>query len=386
MATAQQRHDPVGLPQLVGSQDHDLILRVTERARRIVHIPEVLYHWRVLPGSAAGDTEAKPYAVEAGRRAVQDHLDRLGIDAAATVGPYGSYRVRRSLPAERVVSIVIPTMGSSSIVWGRPRALVVDAVRSALTHSTHGNVEVVIVYDEPTPPAVLEELREVAGNRLVLVPFREKFNYSRKVNFGVLASTGDRLVILNDDVEVSTPGWLDELLGPLEEPDVGLTGAKLLYSSTTIQHAGLAYLRGGYQHPYRYTPHTAPGEFGVLALNHEVSGVTGACVGMRRETFFEVGGLAEGLPESFNDVDFCYKMLLLGYRIVYMAHCELFHFESQTRDPTATAADTRFMRSRWGVPTRDPYMPVFPHMPKTEAEIRQARVKAERKRLAQLGK
>jgi GT2 family glycosyltransferase len=239
----------------------------------------------------------------------------------------------------------------------------------------------VIVYDEPTPPAVLDELRDIAGARLVLVPFREPFNYSRKVNFGVLASTGDRLVVLNDDVEVITPEWLDDLLGPLEEPDVGLTGAKLLFSSTAIQHAGLAFTRGGYHHAYRFASSKSAGEFGILAVNREVSGVTGACVGLRRETFFEIGGLAEGLPESFNDVDFCYKMLRFGYRILYMAHCELFHFESQTRIPTANVEDTRFMRARWGVPRRDPYTPVFPHMPKTAAQKRAASVREARKRL-----
>ena len=364
-----------------GSQDHDLILRVTERARRIHHISEVLYHWRVVPGSAAGDTEAKPYAAEAGRRAVEDHLARSGVDGTVELGPYGLYRVRRSLPAERRVSIVIPTLGSSTMVWGRSRVLVVEAVRSALAQTRHDNVEVVVVYDEPTPRAVLDDLMTIAGNRLVLVPFKEKFNYSRKVNFGVLASTGDRIVVLNDDVEVRSDDWIEELVAPLEEPGVGLTGAKLFFSSTAIQHAGLAYLRGGYQHPFHKMPGDTPGPFADLFATREVSGVTGACVAMRRETFFEVGGLAEGLPESFNDVDFCYKVLRLGYRILYMAHCELFHFESQTREPTAMPADVRFMRRRWGVPERDPYMPVFPNMPLTAAEKRRIRLRAERKRL-----
>ena len=365
-----------------GSQDHDLILRVTEKARRIVHIPEVLYHWRVIPGSAAGDTEAKPYAVEAGRRAVQDHLDRLDIEATVSIGPFNMFRVHRKLPVDRRVSIVIPTRGSSALVWGRRRAMVVEAVRSALGQTTHADLEVVVVYDDPaTPTEVLDELRQVAGDRLVLVPFTEKFNYSRKVNLGVLASSGDRIVVLNDDVELRTPEWLDELVGALEEPDVGLTGAKLMFSSTSIQHAGLAFLRGGYMHPYRLLPLSSPGPFGELVVNREVSGVTGACVAFRRETFLEVGGLAEGLPESFNDVDFCYKMTRAGYRILYMAHCLLFHFESQTRDPKPYAADTVFMRRRWGVPARDPYTPVFPHMPPTLAEKREMKARARRRSL-----
>jgi GT2 family glycosyltransferase len=364
-----------------GSQDYDLILRVTEQARRIVHIPEVLYHWRAIEGSAAADAGAKPYAIEAGRRAVQEHLERSGIDATVSIGPYGPHRIHRRLPADRFVSIVIPTRGSSSLVWGRSRVLVVESVRSALAHTTHEQLEVVVVYDEPTPQSVLDELREIAGERLVLVPFLEKFNYSRKVNLGVLASTGDRIVVLNDDVDVQTPEWLDELLAPLEEPDVGLTGAKLLFSSTAIQHAGLAFLRGGYHHPYRLMPNDNGGRFGALTVNREVSGVTGACVGLRRETFLEVGGLAEGLPESFNDVDFCYKILRAGFRILFMAHCELFHFESQTRDPKANAEDTHFMRRRWGIPGRDPYMPDYPNLPPTRADTRRQEARAQRRRL-----
>ena len=367
-----------------GSQDHDLVLRVTEKARRIVHVPEVLYHWRAIQGSAAADAEAKPYAIEAGRRAVQDHLDRCGIDATVTVGPFGPFRVHRRLPADRLVSIVIPTRGSSSLVWGRRRALVVESVRSALAHTTHERVEIVIVYDEPTPESVLSELRKIAGDRLVLVPFREKFNYSRKVNVGVLASNGDRIVVLNDDVELRTPEWLDELVAPLEEPDVGLTGAKLLFSSTAIQHAGLAFMRGGYHHPYRLMPNVDGGRFGMLVVSREVSGVTGACVALRRETFFDVGGLAEGLPESFNDVDFCYKVQRLGLRILYMASCELFHFESQTRDPKPYIEDTRFMRNRWGTPVMDPYTPDYPNMPPTLAEKQHLKRLAEKRRLRSL--
>jgi glycosyltransferase involved in cell wall biosynthesis len=364
-----------------GSQDYDLVLRVTEKSRRIVHIPEVLYHWRAIQGSAAAAADAKPYAVEAGRRAVEEHLQRIGIPATVSIGPFGPHRIHRKLNPERRVSIVIPTRGSSSLVWGRSRVLVVEAVRSALAQTTHPHVEFVLVYDEATPESVLDGLREIAGDRLVLVPFREKFNYSRKVNAGVVASTGDRVVVLNDDIEVRTPEWLDELVAPLDEPDVGLTGARLLFSSTAIQHVGLAFSRGGYHHPYRLMPSDNAGRFGMLVVNREVSGVTGACVAFRRETFYEVGGLAEGLPESFNDVDFCYKILRADYRILYLGNCELFHFESQTRDPKPNADDTVYMRRRWGVPTRDPFTPEFPNMPQTAAERRRQDRLDERRRL-----
>ncbi|TQK72251.1 glycosyltransferase [Nocardioides sp. SLBN-35] len=350
-----------------GAQDHDLVLRVTERARRIVHIPEVLYHWRMLAGSAAGDGGAKPYALDAGRRAIQDHLSRVGIDGTVElVGP-GRYHTRRVLPPERRVSIVIPTRGSATLLWGRRTTLVTRAVRSALAATEHANLEVVVVYDTDTPEAVLGELYDIVGERLVLVPFDEPFNYSKKVNLGVLASTGDRLLILNDDVEVRSEQWLEELLAPLEQPDVGMTGARLLYSSTAIQHVGLAYSYGRYRHAYRRSPGDVQGGWGKTAVvDREVSGVTGACVGIRREVYFEVGGHTEQLREDFNDVDFGYKLSAAGYRILVLAHCELFHFESQTREAIPDPDDTRFLRGRWGIPWRDRYTPVYPNLPRPE--------------------
>lgn len=366
-----------------GSQDHDLILRVTEAARRIVHIPVVLYHWRTIPGSAAAALDAKPYATEAGRKAVAEHVQRVGIDAEVLVKQTGIYIVRRRpVSSEHRVSVVIPTIGSSAMVWGRSRVLVVEAVRSAIANATHPeNLEIVVVYDDPTPPAVLDQLREVAGEALVLVPFHERFNYSRKVNFGVLASTGDRIILLNDDVEVITEGWVDELIGPLDEPDVGMTGGKLLYSSTAIQHAGLAYSHGGYHHPFSELGRDFPGLFGETLVKREVTGLTGACIAMRREVYLEVGGLPEGLPVSFNDVDLSYKVRRAGYRMLYLPDCEMFHFESQTREARAFPEEVRFMRTRWGIPDRDPFTPVYPNLPPTPAERKRRIIEAQRKRL-----
>lgn len=350
-------------PGFEGSQDHDLILRVTERARRIVHLPEVLYHWRVSPKSAAADPDAKPYALEAGRRAVQEHLDRTGILGEVSVGPHGRYVISRQLPAERRVSIVIPTIGSGGLIWGEQRCFVTEAVRSALAHTEHENLEVVVVYDAPTPTSVLDELAGIAGDRLVLVPFLEPFNYSRKVNLGVLASTGDRLILLNDDTEVRSSRWVEELVAPLEEPDVGATGAKLFFSDTTLQHAGIAASNGEFRHPYRRSLEETPGKAGMLLINREVTGVTGACLAIRRDLFLDLGGLCEQLPHSFNDVDFSYKVRASGHRIVALASCELFHFESQTREPVRRPWEMRFVRNRWGAAGRDAYTPEYPELP-----------------------
>lgn len=352
-----------------GSQDHDLILRVSERSRRIVHIPEVLYHWREVTGSAAGDAEAKPYALEAGRRAVQEHLERVGIAGAAEIGGPGHLRIHRPLPGARRISLIIPTIGSSALVWGRERVLVVEAVRSALERTRHVDIEVVVVYDEPTPAPVLDELADIAGDRLLLVPFREPFNYSRKINFGVLASSGDRVVLLNDDTQVRTDDWLEDLVAPLEEPDVGMTGAKLFFSSNTVQHAGIACSRGFYIHPWATAPAGEPGNFAGLLINREVSGVTGACAALRREVFLEVGGLTENLPEAFNDVDFSYKLRTAGYRILALAQPELFHFETLSRESKLVKDwEYDYIRARWGYPVRDDYLPAYPNLPKTKAE------------------
>lgn len=344
-----------------GSQDHDLALRVGEVARRVVHIPEVLYHWRAVVGSASADINAKPYATIAGARAVQDHMDRLGLPAEVGQGPVpGHYRVTRRLDPSVRVSVVIPTIGQSDLIWGSRRVLVVEAVRSLLAHTDHPELEVVVVYDEPTPESVLDSLREVAGDKLVLERFTRPFNYSEKMNVGCLRATGERLVFLNDDVEVISDGWLEQLVAPLDEPDVGLTGARLYFSDATVQHAGHAYTGGHYLHPYRDLPRSSYGPFGALIINREASGVTAACAAMRRDTFLEIGGFSEVLPANFNDVDLCYKVRGQDLRIVYVAAVELFHFESRSRERAVHDWERVQVQARWGVPDEDPYVRGLP--------------------------
>jgi O-antigen biosynthesis protein len=333
-----------------GSQDHDLALRVGEVARHVVHIPEVLYHWRAVVGSASADINAKPYATIAGAKAVQDHMDRLGLAAKVGQGPVpGHYRITRSLDPAVRVSVVIPTIGQSDLIWGSRRVMVVEAVRSLLARTSHPNLEIVVVYDVPTPESVLRELEEIAGDKLVLERFTRPFNYSEKMNVGCLRASGDRLVFLNDDIEVISDGWLEQLVAPLDEPDVG-----------TVQHAGHAYGRGHYLHPYRDSPRVSYGPFGALIINREASGVTAACAAMRRNTFVEVGGFCEALPANFNDVDLCYKVLGQGERIVYVASVELYHFESRSRERAVHDWERAIVRGRWGIPQLDPYVPDGP--------------------------
>ncbi len=344
-----------------GSQDHDLALRVTEQARQVVHVPEILYHWRAVPGSAAGDVNAKPYAWEAGRRAVDEHLLRSGIPGRAEFGPLpGYYRVVRQADPDLLVSVVIPTRGGSGPVWGQQRCFVIEAVRSLIAKAGHDRYEIVVVYDDPTPPEVLRELRQLAGDRLVLVRFSEPFNFSAKCNVGYLASKGEVIVLLNDDVEVISEGFLEQLAAPLSEPDVGMTGTHLLYSDGTVQHAGLTFRQNHYGHAFLGAAADDNGPFGALLVNREASGLTAACIALRKSTYEEVGGLCEELPGSFNDVDLSFKVRGIGLRLVWLADVLLYHFESRTRDKTVRNWEHELVLSRWQTPQCDIYLPGLP--------------------------
>jgi glycosyltransferase involved in cell wall biosynthesis len=341
-----------------GSQDHDLVLRVTERARRVVHVREVLYHWRVVPGSAAGDTEAKPYAWVAGCRAVQDQLDRLAIPGTVSFGRVpGTYRIERVADPDTSVSVIIPTRGGSGLVWGERRCFVLEAVASVLARTRLSRLQLVVVYDLDTPAEVLERLRQLAGDRLVLVPFAETFNFSAKCNAGFVASTGDVVVLLNDDIQAITDGFLEQLIAPLAEPDVGMTGARLLFANGRLQHGGHAYEDGHLRHALLGASADDPGPFAALWVSRECSGLTAACVALRRATYEEVGGLCEALPGNFNDVDFSHKVRRTGGRLVWLAGVELYHFESQTRERVVHQWEYELVTRRWGVPSRDAYLP-----------------------------
>lgn len=340
-----------------GSQDHDLVLRVTERARRVEHVAEVLYHWRVVPGSTAGDGAAKPYAWIAGRKAVQEHLDRLGIAGSVEFGDVqGTLRLVRTPSPDHLVSIVIPTRGGSGRVWGENRVFVVEAVRSVLERAGYPHLEFVVVYDLATPAEVLDELRELVGERLVLVPFAGPFNFSAKCNVGYLHATGDVIVLLNDDVQAIQDGFLAQLIAPLDEPGVGMTGAHLFFPDGCVQHGGHMYEHGELMHAYFKAPPHDPGPFAALRVNREASGLTAACVALTRETYEEVGGLCEVLTANFNDVDLSMKVRSLGKRLLWLESVRLFHFESQTREPVVHAWEYGFVMDRWHFPAVDEYV------------------------------
>jgi glycosyltransferase involved in cell wall biosynthesis len=332
-----------------GSQDHDLVLRVTERASVVLHVPEVLYYWREVPGSAAADPEAKPYAWDNGVLAVQSHLDRVGIDAVAAKGcSPGHYLVTRTPDLDTPVSVIIPTIGTKGIVFGRQRTLVVEAVRSILATSRHRDIEFVVVYDQPTPADVLDELRAIPGVKLRLVLFTQPFNFSAKCNVGALHASGDVLLFLNDDTQADSEGFLENLIAPLREPGVGGTGPKLIFENSRIQHAGIIYGSGTIHHSYYGSPRDSIGHHGELVMNREVSGLTGACLALRRDVFVEAGGFNEALPGNYNDVDFGQKVRLLGYRLIWLHEPTMFHFESISRESGVHDWETAAITKRWG--------------------------------------
>jgi O-antigen biosynthesis protein len=208
-----------------------------------------------------------------------------------------------------------------------------------------------VVYDTPTPPEVLAELRALPWGRarLQLVEFRHPFNFSEKNNVGALHATGEVLLFLNDDMEAVTDAVIENLIAPLREPGVGATGPKLLFEGSRIQHAGLVYGSGTITHSYYRAPHPdLLGAYGELWVNREVTALTGACIAVRRDAFEEVGGFTEELPVNYNDVDFCLKLGHTGHRLLWLHDVVLYHFESISRSSEVRPWEKRFITERWG--------------------------------------
>lgn len=340
-----------------GSQDHDIILRVSERARRVIHIPRVLYHWRVVPGSAAGDPTAKPYAVEAGRRAVQDQLKRLDLPGRVELGHgRGHYRIHHELVLNRLTSVVIAGDATRRLVWGEYRDLLTEAVRSARVHTGHEQLEFVIVHDETFDEADWARKARVEGALVRFVRCESSYRLSQRLNAGALASTGDRLVFLSQATEIRTSHWLEELVGPLEEETVGLTGPKTLWTDGQVASCGLARHPQGYVNVGKGVGHNQPGEFGMLWSNHEVSALGPACVAIRREDFLAVGGFGEQVHDSLIHLDLALKVRRQRLRAVAIVTCEIFHFEPPRRFVPIDGPGLGSLKARWGVKPADPYV------------------------------
>jgi O-antigen biosynthesis protein len=329
---------------------HGLLLRIVERGAPVVHLSEVLYH-----------RAAHHPPVEADPSAAERHLARLGIDSAATHGPSREVlRINRTLSDTPPVSVIIPTRGSTGVVWGRTRRFVVDAVHSMVTRSSYTNLEFVVVADADADPEIRRHLQRVAGDRLTWVEFVGDFNFSAKINLGAHAAAGDLLLMLNDDTELLDFDSVGAMVALLTDGDttsgaVGAVGAKLLYSDGTLQHGGHVY-HHQFMHACIGWRGDTPGPNSVLATPRECSGVTAAALMTTRAVFDEVGGMPEALPLHFNDVAFCLAIRDTGRRIIWTPDARWYHFEGKTRRREATMDEYRYVEERWPlVIHNDPY-------------------------------
>jgi glycosyltransferase involved in cell wall biosynthesis len=328
-----------------GSQDYDLILRASEQARKIVHIPKVLYHWRAIPGSAATVPDAKPYALESALSAVKEHVARRGINAEVAQTESGYLSVSPKVSGQKKVSIIIPTRGDKKRVWGVHTCLLANAVESILAVTSYQNYEIVVVQDfvngNPT-----NHVKLPLDQKIRIIPYDAPFNFSDKCNTGVKGSDGDIVVLLNDDVQIVDPHWIDTLVAFLEFPDVAMVGPLLLLEDGRIQSAG---------HTNIPTPHNlgsgesskSGGLFGQYSISRRVTGVTAACAAIPRSIYEELGGFSVDFPACFNDLDFGYKILESGKHIVWTPMTKLYHFESLTRDPTVQPHEMQMLERRW---------------------------------------
>lgn len=310
-----------------GAQDYDVILRCTEKARKTRHIAKILYHWRMHDNSTAANPASKAYCHEAGRKAVEDHLKRLGIPGKVELSKlFGGSRVIYETPGNPLVSIVIPNKDHIDDLD--------KCVRSLFNVNTYKNIEVIIVENNSTQKETFEYYdsiqKEYSDVRVLM--WKSGFNYSAINNFCVKEAKGDYILLLNNDTEMIAPDSISDMLGYCMRPDVGIVGAKLLYPDGTIQHAGVIIGLGGIAgHAFIGLDANQYGYMSRAYLSSDYSAVTAACLMISKDIYNEVGGLCEEYAVAFNDVDFCMKVRSKGYLVVYDAFSQWYHYESKSR-------------------------------------------------------
>jgi O-antigen biosynthesis protein len=309
-----------------GSQDHDLFLRATERAKAIVHIPKILYHWRNHSASAAMNMSSKMYAFESGKKAVADHLNRLKLSGSVEDGYFlGSYKIKYHIDGSPLVSIIIPNTNHAQDLQ--------KCIRSIIDNSTYRNFEIIIVDCSSSEDEVLRLYAKIIKyNFIKILEWHSSFNYSKVNNYAVHHAAGNILLFLNNDTEIINPDWVERLLDHALRSEVGAVGGKLYYPDNTVQHAGIVLGLGDITgHAHRHFPMDAHGYMGRLHVVQNVSAVTGACLMTRKNVFQEVQGFDEEYPLAFSDIDLCLKMRERGYLVVWTPFSELYHDESKTR-------------------------------------------------------
>ncbi len=325
-----------------GSQDYDLTLRITEVTDRIAHIARPLYSWRKVPGSTAASPEAKNFAYVAAKKAIADALARRGLEGEVLDGPYkGYYRVKYALRDTPKVAIVIPTRDKLEMLKH-----CVDSIRK---RSTYPNYEIIIIDNQSAAPATLRYLRAFDGR---VIRYPHEFNYSSQMNLGVREAGCEYVILLNNDTEVITPGWIEAMLEYAQRPDVAAVGARLFFPDGHVQHEGVFVGTHGLA---AHMDHR--GYFGLGECVRNLSAVTAACMLVKASVYQELGGLDEQLHVAYNDVDFCLKARAKGYQVIYTPHAQLFHNEGGTRGHSHPQQNEELFRRRWNTPRpfRDPY-------------------------------
>jgi glycosyltransferase involved in cell wall biosynthesis/2-polyprenyl-3-methyl-5-hydroxy-6-metoxy-1,4-benzoquinol methylase len=332
-----------------GAQDHDLLLRFTEQTNRIVHIPKILYHWRMGHSSSASSASAKPFASESGRRAIEDALQRRGYQASVEILSSGRYRTRYKIQKPSLVSIIIPTKDQLRLL----RQCLVSIEEKTSYHP----YEIIIIDNNGRDPETIQYLDALSDQHRVL-HYPQPFNFSAINNFGADQAKGEYLLFLNDDTQVIDGEWLAALVEQAQRPEVGAVGAKLLYPDNRIQHGGVILgIFGGAGHAFRNLPDNRTAYFGLADLARNCSAVTAACMMVSRKLFMEIGGFDEQLKVVYNDVDLCLRMRQRGYLILYTPFAVLYHFESATRGRLRPVREEELFCRRWDDVIRlgDPY-------------------------------
>lgn len=316
--------------QFDGSQDHDMILRLTAKAKHIVHVPRILYYWRSHKGSVASSIDAKTYAIDAAKGAVADRLTRLGyknFEIESTRAFATIFRIKYALTSHPLISIIIPNKDHMEDLS--------RCVESIINLSTYDNYEIVIVENNSETAEIRTYYEEISRHpRVQVVEYKGDFNYSKINNFGVQYAKGEYLLLLNNDTEVITPDWMEELLMYALRKDVGVVGAKLYYPDKTIQHAGIVIGLGAHRtagHTHYRIPEANVGYMGRLCYAQDVTAVTGACMMVSKALYEELGGLDESFTVALNDVDFCLRVREKGLLNIFTPFAELYHYESKSR-------------------------------------------------------
>ncbi len=341
-----------------GVQDFELMLRLSEKTTRIEHVRRITYHWRNIPGSLAGSVSAKPEIGLKQAKAVNAHFERTNVKATAHPHPSLAHRLQivPATPADAPkVSIIIPTKNAPELI-GR-------CLDTIFGKTTYPNFEVIVVDNGTTDPQAKACL---AKHPVKIVPFNERFNYSKANNLGAAAATGEYLLLLNNDTEVTDPTWLGALVAFMQLPKVGAVGPMLLYPNRSVQHAGVALgLRGTADHVMRGSPPDADGYAGSLACTREVVAVTAACLMVRRQLYLDLGGLREQYGTHYQDVDFCLRVRAAGFSLLYTPATSLIHHESATRGTDYDHLDRALFKDAWdhiilsGDPYHNPAVPAY---------------------------